>query len=1125
VTNSPATRDGTTPALQIRLLGSAEILRNDQPVAGFRSVKAQALLYYLSAAGRPVARATLVGLFWADQAEDQARINLNQTLSNLRKVMGDALDITRQTAAFAAGHTYFLDTEQLAYAARHAQSLDVDALLAAAALYRGELLEGFQVRDAAEFEVWLQAERERLRQTAVTVLVEAARRCEQASDTPRAEQALRALLRIEPWRESAHRQLMLLLARSGARDAALAQYVACKQALAAALDVEPDDETNLLYQRIRSGQIAADGARTASPPAATEMRQAGNDPGIKSPRNPEMRATPPTTTPPPHNLREPATPFVGRARELAKVLELLPDPQCRLLTLVGPGGIGKSRLAQQAALALVHDAEAHDWLADGIYFVPLATAETPGELVAAVADAAGFQFYNNAPAQQQLVSFLHAKRMLLVLDNFEPLLAGDGANLVLEWVSDVLAQAIHLKLLVTTREALGLQEAWFFPLAGLSLPAGERMGDDGDPAADLEQSDAVQLFLQSARRARVGFSLSTTLNSVTRICRLVDGTPLGIELAAAWLKVLTAEQVAAELERSIDILTARNQNVPVRHRSMRAVCESSWQLLGESLRAVMRRLSFCRGGFHLQAAAELAGASILDLATLVEKSLLRQTETGRYEMHETLRQYALERLASRQEVEELRRSHAAYYLDFLQQRSVQLTGPLQRQALDELAAEQENLHLAWHSAVDGQDWELVGRAHAALFNLLQVRSAYLVGQELFTLAADRLQVVARAEDAPEMLCRLWTHIRARQGAFAFYLGDYARAAELANDSLDEAQQLSLAADCAFALNMLGQIAGWQGERDRARECLNESLRTSRELGDRAGVANTLHKLAQVQGSVGEYAEARRLAQESLDVCQQLGRPDWIGYGLDVLGWVTLCLGDYAACKAHYDASLRLFREIGDRLGTALALGGLGSVEWARGGERLLPAAAYMTKSLNLCRSIGHRHHAASRLWYLGQIALEQEDYWLARSYAEEGKALAEEVGSRVFVAYNLCSLGEALGGLGHPAQAHVHLVSVLRIASEVAHLPPLLIALIGLARLYLRGGQGHEQESAPSERMRLAQASLQVVIEHPSCWHPYRVRAQQLAQELAAHTGEPLTEGAQPPSLAEVVAAWQELDP
>lgn len=1108
------------------LLGSPEVRRDGQLLAGFRSAKAQALLYYLAVRGQPVMRATLVGLLWADQAEEQARSNLNQTLSNLRKVMGEALESSRQTVALAQEQIQALDVRDLSAAARQAQTLDTTALLTAASLYRGELLEGLLVRDAAEFDIWLQTERERMRDAAITLLVEAARRGAQASDPVAGEQALRLLLRIEPWRESAHRQLMLLLVRSGARDAALSQYAACRAALAAALDVEPDAETERLHAAIRSGEIGPDlqtgvqpGRVSESPPHPAERSSDTRSPAIT---HAGVKTKPEG---PPHNLPSQSTPFVGRARELADVVQCLADPHCRLLTLVGPGGIGKSRLAQQAALHVLHDKALAERFADGIFFVPLAAVDAFSGVLAAVAEAVGLLLYDQTPAEQQIRSFLAHKCMLIVLDNLEQLLSGDEAERVLAWLSDLLAATQKVTLLATTREGVGLQEAWFYPLDGLLLPAQvaeesawAAMNGMGDP--DLPQADAVQLFVQSARRAKVGFSLSTTQDAVARICRLVDGVPLAIELAAAWLKVLTAEQVAAELARSLDILTTRHQNVPLRHRSMRAVYASSWQLLAPPLQAVLRQLALCRGGFGLEAAGQIAGASLFDLATLVEKSLLRQAENGRYEMHELLRQYTVEQVAEHGEMEAMRRRHADYYLNLLQRRGAALTGAAQRQALNELAEEQENLHVAWQWAVGAGEWQRVEKALAALYNFMQVRSSYWEGKELFDLAATALS----APSHPLTPSSLWVRIRARQGAFIFYLGQYDAAVLLVEESLAQARSLALGADEAFALNLLGQIAGWQGAHEQARIYLQESLAICRRLADRAGRANALHKLAQIDGSVGDYAAARLHAQESLDLCRQVGRPDWIGYALDVLGWVTLCLGDYEACTQHYTASLHHFREIGDRLGIALALGGLGSVEWARGGDRLLSAAAYMTESLNLCQAIGHRHHAASRLWYLGQIAVEQEDYWQARDYAEEGRALAQEVGSRVFVAYNLCSLGAAEMGLGNVAQAHAHLLSVLRIASEVAHLPPLLMALIELARLSLHEGGGPPQSRLAQRR--LAQESLAAVIAHPACWQPYRVRAQRVIEQLAAAAGgQAAAAQAAAISVEQAVAAWQKLAP
>jgi predicted ATPase/DNA-binding SARP family transcriptional activator len=1094
-------------------LGGVDVTRGGAPVAGFRSAKAQALFCYLAVTGRPVARTTLANLFWGDQAEEQARTNLNQALSNLRKVVGEALAIDRYTAAFTPGANDFIDTEALSCAARDARQLHVEELLAAAALYRGDLLAGFQVRDAAEFESWLQTARTRLRDAAVTVLIEAARSCEERNDQVRAEQALRSLLQIEPWREHAHRELMLLLTRSGRRDAALAQFAACRAALAAALDVEPDSETVALYQRIRSGLFAGE-RPTAPSPRLTQESLAS--PTVGTPMPAALR---PVELP--HNLPPQTTPFIGRTRELAEIVSCLLDPECRLLTLVGPGGIGKSRLAHHAVLAVLSSAMAQSHFADGAYYVPLASVTTLNATVAAVAQATGLQFYDNSAPEDQLRAYLQPKRMLLLLDNLEQLLTGWEMGSLLTWLSEITASAPQVKLLVTTREALSLQEAWFYPIGGLSLPRSRlRRGDAADPLTDLEESDAVQLFMQCARRAKVGFSLSATHAAVTRICRLVDGTPLGIELAAAWLKALTADQIATELEQNLDILTARHTNLPARHRSMRAVCEASWQLLAEPLRAVMQRLALCRGGFRLEAAAHLAGASILDLTTLVEKALLRQLESGRYEMHELLRHYALERLAAQGDVATARLQHARYYLEFLQRHGAALRNTAQRQALEELTEEQENVHVAWRAAAAAHEWDLLHVAYAALYDYLQVRSAYLEGLELFTAAAEALAddvETKAAKEAHRELHMLLVQLRTRQGAFSYLLGDHRIAAQVVAASLAEARTQGFTGATAFALNLLGQIVGWQGQRDVARAYLEESLAHARALGEQAGIATTLHKLAQVHGSVGEYAEARRLAQESLELCRQLGRPDWIGYAHDVLGWATLCLGDYTACRTHYTASLRLFRDIGDSLGIALSLGGLGSVEWALGGDRLLPAAAYMTESLNLCRRIGHRHHAASRLWYLGQIAVEQEDYSLAQAYAEEGRALAEEVGSKVFVAYNLCSLGEAQSGLGRRASAQLTLTSVLRIASEVAHLPPLLIALIGLARLELASPAGTTREHA--SRRELALASLRLVTAHPACWHPYRVRAQGLR---SAATGFDVNgaDVAAPPRLEEIIDAW-----
>ncbi|MBI1877997.1 MAG: XRE family transcriptional regulator [Chloroflexi bacterium] len=328
-----------------------------------------------------------------------------------------------------------------------------------------------------------------------------------------------------------------------------------------------------------------------------------------------------------HHLPSPATPFIGREKELADITRRLKDPTCRLLALIGPGGIGKTRLAIRAAQHLVDAQPTELIFVHGIIFVPLTPVSSLGGLVAAIAEAANFTFYSNVPPQQQLLDYLREKEMLLVLDNFEQLLTppeGEDASGV-DLLAEILAVAPAVKLLVTSRETLNLQEAWFHPIAGLAFPELLPAPSAERTVAEVEAYDAVRLFVQSARRAQVGFSLAAEQKSVVRICRLVEGMPLGIELAAAWLKTLACDQIAHEIERSLDILSTRLQNMPERHRSMRAVFEHSWRLLVEAEQAVLQRLSVFRGGFQYQAAESVADASLMTLAALVEKSLLQVT--------------------------------------------------------------------------------------------------------------------------------------------------------------------------------------------------------------------------------------------------------------------------------------------------------------------------------------------------------------------------------------------------------------------------------------------------------------------------------------------------------------------
>jgi predicted ATPase len=811
-----------------------------------------------------------------------------------------------------------------------------------------------------------------------------------------------------------------------------------------------------------------------------------------------------------HNLLPQTTPFVGRVHELSEVLRCLFTPACRLLTLVGPGGIGKTRLALQAAQMIVDDAypqpekgaSSKRAFADGVYFVPLQVVDVAGSLISAIAEATGFHFYSDLPPRQQLVNFLREKEMLLILDSMEHL--PEGASVV----SDLLTKTPAIKMLVTSQRSLNLHEEWFHPLAGMTLPRlntrsfhaiPSRNREPKDAEANELQADAVQFFLQCAQRARVDFSLETEEEEVKRICRLVDGMPLALELAAAWLKVLSCKQIADEIERSLDILTARHHNIPANHRSMHTVLEESWrQLLDETEQQVLKRLSVIRGSFTQEAAMKIADASMLTLATLVEKALVRVTPGGRYQLHELLRQFAHRQLLANQEEERAIKSrHSHYYLAYLTMREGMLVGKSRRLLLDEMGQEIENVRVGWEWAVQSHNLDLLSQAVEPLYHFYQIQSRYQDGKELFSQAWKTLQQPATLEDARLPIVSL--RVLARAAAFCHSLCEYDLAGQYLQEALAHAVRLDQRAEVAFSLNFLGQLAVWQGEQERAKHYLLQSLAISRQLEDRSAMASALDKLANfTHATFGEYAESKELATQSLALSRELGRPDWIAYALDTLGFITFCLGEYDEAASYYQESLTLFESIDDQYGMAMALGGMGLVLWAIGGERSVEAIAYFQKSLNICRTIGHQGQVVGRLGGLARVFNDLGDYKQAQALASEGLTIARDLGSPVYLSHLLYCLGVSAAGMGDLPAARRYLLEALHVTSKTGLLAYITIILFHYATLLIKEAE-QESKGNPTELVQKQAQALELlaqVQQHPATWHLYKVRARQLYAEL-----------------------------
>ena len=1040
--------------LSLSLLGPFQVTLGGEPVTDFESDKVRALLAYLAVeAHRPHRREVLAGLLWPDWPDRAARTNLRNALANLRQAIGDRtaalpfLLITRETIQFNTASDYWLDVAafRASVEADQAGQPAVRQLEEAVALYQGSFLEGFSPRDSAAFEDWSLIMRERLQRQALAALHRLAGYYEQRGEYEQAQSYAWRQVELEPWDEEAHQQLMRALAFNNQRGAALAQYETCRRLLAEELGVEPAKETTRLYERIRDGA--------------------------------ELSALSPA---PPHNLPAPLTPFVGREAELAELEDRLQDPACRLLTLVGPGGSGKTRLALEAAATQINNFD------HGVFFIPLAPLQSIEAVVPTVAQALGFSFHGEGESQQQLLNHLRQKTMLLVMDNFEHLLDGVGV------VTDILKTSPDVTILTTSRARLNVWGEHLFPIAGMDSPAltpGPSPDNGRGELKDVAQYSAVRLFLQSARRARPDFELTAdNLMDVARICRLVEGMPLGILLAAAWVGMLTPAEIAERIDQSLDFLETDWRDVPERQRSLRAVFDHSWGLLTEREREVFQALSVFRGGFTQPAARQVTSVSLRELKALIDKSLLHRTPAGRYEVHELLRQYATEKLDQTPAASEAARDrHSAYYAAALQQWAADLKGPRQQAALAEIEAESENARAAWNWAVEREQVEHIGQALEGLCLFYRRRGRYQEGEAACRTAAGKLASAASGDQL-----RVLVRVLTEQGGFNLLLGRTAVASQLLRQSLALLERPELAGqdtrrEKALALMLMGsatRLRGadaaetrrlWEqslalcqalgdrwmmadvfnrlgrsnrdsGAYDEAQRLCKESLEIRRALGDQSGIADSLALLSHIAWARGHFEEQERLAREAVVIWQELGNRSGIADGLGWLGNALSSLGKFAKAHSLREESLAIYNDLGFRGAVASTNVSLGFVKMHLG--QWEGARALGQEGLTLGRAIGPQMEGYALL-LLGSVALAEEAYAEAQVMLQESAALyaEEEMGWIPAV------LAYAARRLGQLTQAREHLHNALRTATEIGAFVPLMYALPAIALLLADQGE------------------------------------------------------------------------
>jgi DNA-binding SARP family transcriptional activator len=929
--------------LQIKVFGGIQVQLGGETIE-FSRHKATALLVFLAVTGERQSRDTLATMFWPENTQARAYANLRQAIWDIRRSLGDEwLEVTRESLQIIPSDNLWLDVAEfydlISVVKKHVhpRGMVCEDCLAnykqAADLYNGDFLAGFSLRDSSEFDNWQYFQTEELRREIGRIYQQLAEWLMQKQEFGQAIAYARRWLQLDELNENAHRALMRIYSASGQRSAAIQQYRNCVTSLERQLNITPEPMTIELYDQIQS-----DSLRFTTSPIDDIKPLTGS------------------------KLPVHISPFVGRDDEIAALSDLILDPDIRLLTILAPGGMGKSRLAIEIARKLMPHFE------DDVLFVPLAPLETSEMFISYFANAIGYMRVEGQPLNQQLMDYFQEKSTLLVVDNLEHL-----TNMS-EWIRDLLAHSPNLKILATSRLPLNIKVETRFHLSGLDFP------EEGTNKA-LNSYCAVMLFLRSAHRVKPGFTpTEDDWPYIGEICRLVEGMPLAIEIAASWLEMLSLPEIVKEIRSGLAFFETELSDIPERQHRLYTVFDYSWKMLNIKERELFSQLSIFRGGFTREAAEEVMGISLRQLVGFVNCSLVNRTPEDRFEIHELLRQYGFEKLqANPVNIQNLKTRFADYFCIKMGRCQEDLETGKQRQAMVEINADFENIRYAWEIAVNSDGLDLIETSLVGLYWYINNSVRNDEGLALFEMAAENIL------DETREGVRILSLLKGYLVLLYFTLGNSDQVEQNFQDNLDLIQRL-------------------------------EPIQTREEKYARAF---HIYIKGVYSDYLGDPHSFRTLGLQAIKLFEELGEDWWrrkIYRNLAIVAWLSD--KDTDSADDYYQAALKIARKLNDHYGMARALEGLG-LFYAYGKGDLEKAESYLRETSHVFLELGDANSYIYHYICLEQIANINGRFQEVLELRQKRLYFLEKLGDPYSISKLYMLLGETYHHIGDYASAEI----------------------------------------------------------------------------------------------------------